>query len=207
MAKTLLGEAFGTKKSQKALRSLTENAITSPSKPSKDPSGKMVLDAAASAVIDTMEETSSFPSRKDLQNIVDDAKPRPKANQDAQTPAEVYTIQSLVGADILGLLNIVPWQNAVRGNKPISTISRFTSRRITQTINTKDVTKIKALKLYLTLLEWRKSFKSVGKDRFRVPDKADIKRLTKDTDPMILDQLKRRFAPDSYVNFYSFVIL
>lgn len=74
-ARVQLGEAFGTKKSQKMIRSLTENRIAPQNGDIRNGSGESKLDAAASAIINAMPETSSIPSRKDLQAAIDEAKP------------------------------------------------------------------------------------------------------------------------------------
>ena len=138
-ARTILGSAFGTKKSQKAIRALTENAIASPS---KSTSKNNIL---ASAVLESMSQTvSSMPTREELQASIDEAKPRPKANLDAKTPGEVYTVEDLVGLDTLRMLGVKGWQDAIEKGEDVQTSSKFVAKRLVKVVGWKDVRRLKA---------------------------------------------------------------
>lgn len=194
-ARTLLGEAFGTKKAQKAIQSLTENAITSPIKGRKDADGKVALDAAAAVMVDAMEQAPSTATIAQLQADAEARKPRPKANLEAETPAEVYSIESIVGEDNLRLLNVISWRDAVKDNTGVDTISRYVSRRLKRVVQTGDANRIKTLKYLLTLLEWKKCLKRGNRGGFKVPFRAEMQKSMKHIEWSIVDKIRKRFAP------------
>ncbi|KAL8639399.1 MAG: hypothetical protein Q9228_003566 [Teloschistes exilis] len=154
-ARSTLGLEFGNKKSQRAIQNLTRNAIAPPKHSRSSPgSSQQTLDPIASAVVSSMT-TTSMPSREDLQTAVDDSKPRPKPNLAAETPAEVYTIDQLVGPGVLRQITVKEWQDAVENKQDILTKSRFVSHRIQSVVSSGDVRRLKTLKYLLLLLEWK----------------------------------------------------
>lgn len=154
-ARSTLGLEFGNKKSQRAIQNLTRNAIAPPKHSRSSPgSSQQTLDPIASAVVSSMT-TTSMPSRQDLQTAVDDSKPRPKPNLAAETPAEVYTIDQLVGPGVLRQMTVKEWQDAVENKEDILTKSRFVSHRIQSVLSSGDVRRLKTLKYLLLLLEWK----------------------------------------------------
>ncbi|MCJ1478591.1 DNA-directed RNA polymerase I subunit rpa49 [Lambiella insularis] len=196
-ARNLLGEAFGTKKSQKAIRARTENAIASPHKASQASAGKPVLDPLASAVIEYMSQsTSTMPTREDMQADVDESKPRPKANMKAETPAEVYTIEDLVGTDTLRVLSVREWQTAVEAKKDVQTSSKYVSRRLVKVVASKNVMRLKALRFILLLIDWYSCLRPGLKGAKKLPQRDDIRKAVggEITDSMI-EGLRKRFAP------------
>ncbi|KAL8933357.1 MAG: hypothetical protein Q9216_006403, partial [Gyalolechia sp. 2 TL-2023] len=160
-ARSALGLTFGTKKSQRAIEALTKNAI-SPSKPGRVPPNQMqsALDPIASAVVSSMAATTSMPTREQLQAAVDESKPRPQPNPDAETPADVYPVEQLAGRDVLRQMTIKHWQDAVEAGEEILTKSRFVSHRIQNVVSGGDVRKLKTLKYLLLLLEWHAALPS-----------------------------------------------
>lgn len=163
-ARNTLGLTFGTKKSQKAIEALTKNAI-SPSKSSRLTAGqtKSTLDPIASAVVSSMAATTSMPTREELQAAVDESKPRPRPNLDAEIPADVYPVEKLVGREVLRQMTTKGWQDAVEAGEEILTKSRFVSHRIQTLVSSNDVRKLKTLKYLLLLLEWYNVLPASGK--------------------------------------------
>ncbi|MCJ1235233.1 DNA-directed RNA polymerase I subunit rpa49 [Varicellaria rhodocarpa] len=197
-ARSILGETFGTKKAQKAIKALTENAIASPMKSSASGS----LDAASSAVLESMSQTSTIaPSREDLQALVDESKPIPLINQEAKTPAEVYTPESLIGMDSLVAINVRTWEEAINNGEDVKTSSLFVSKRLKKIVEEKDVKKLKILRYILLLLDWRTAMKSGQKGLKKLPPKEDMKNAVgEDIRDSILDSVRRKFAPDFALN-------
>ena len=195
-SRMLLGQAFGTKKSQKALRSLTENAIVSSNKGKKDSRGQLVLEDAAAVVIDTMGESFAITERKGLQEAVDEAKPRPKPNEEANNPAEVYPLEDLAGKDIWMRLAVSRLQSAVENNEDILTVSKYFSSRLNRVAREKVDDKLRALRLVLTMIEWKKTFKPARRGTFFLPKDEAIKDVITDFDPILMKKLRQKFAPD-----------
>ncbi|KZF19117.1 RNA polymerase I associated factor, A49-like protein [Xylona heveae TC161] len=188
-----LGMEFGTKKAKKAIASLTENAITA----SEDAKS---TNSVADAVLDSMtESTQNMATREELQAAIDDAKPRPKANLDATTPAEVYPIDYLVGHDEMRTIAVKEWQDAVSANRNIETKSRFVSKRLNKVVASGDIPKIKALRYLLLLLDFHLSLKSGPKGVKKLPQKEEMRKFMGVQDSWI-DGVRRRFAEGSQLN-------
>ncbi|KAL9131168.1 MAG: hypothetical protein Q9217_000821 [Psora testacea] len=169
-ARNALGLAFGTKKSQKAIRSLTANAI-SPSKPSSQPSSsRSQLEPLAQAVVSSMPSTSTTMMRDALEAEIDESKPRPKPNLQATTPAEVYTISQLVdGEDTLSKIPVKEWIDTINSSRDVLTRSLYVSRRLIKLVQANDVKMVRVLKYLYLLIEWAKALQQSGKAGKRVP--------------------------------------
>ena len=204
-ARNALGLAFGTKKSKKAIRSLTANAI-SPSKPfSSIAPSKAQMDPLAEAVISSMPSISTTATREILQAEIDVAKPRPKPNLQATTPAEVYTISQLVDGDLtLCKLHVKDWIDAVNAGGNVPTRSLYVSQRLVKTVQSGNVKLVRALKYLYLLIEWSKTFRQSGpKTGKRVPTKLENKELASLIEgwgTALVLGLSKRFADNGILN-------
>lgn len=207
-SRAALGLSFGTKKSQKAIRALTENAI-GPRKPttitpngtSSPASSSQPLDPLAAAVVESMASTTStMPTREELQSAVDDAKPRPKPNLQATTPAEVYPVPVLVGGEeTLRALAVKDWQDAVSANKPVHTKSRFVSNRLVKVAQSGDVKNLKTLRYLLLLLDFHGCLKPGARGVKKVPQKDEMRKAMSNASEGMTEGVRRRFADAKYV--------
>ena len=146
--------------------------------------------------------TSSMPTREELQAAVDDAKPRPKANLDATTAADVYKIEDLIGTETLKALIVRQWQDDVKADKAIETHSRFVSHRVIRLVQSGDVKRLKALRYVLLMLDWFECLKPGQKGTKRLPPREDIRKAVgEDVTDFLIDGMRKKFAPDSYVYF------
>ena len=188
-SRTALGLAFGTKKSQKAIRSLTENAISSPSK------GKTAAhDPLVSAVMDSMAaSTADMPTRDDLQAEALSSKPIPTPNLEATTPEEVYTIDGLVGLPALRNMHVKEWMDKVNSDEEIVTRSRFVSTRVARLVKENEVKKLKALKYLLLLVSWYNSLKKT-RGKLQIPKREEIETLLPGWGGETLAAVGKRFA-------------
>ncbi|KAF2142957.1 uncharacterized protein K452DRAFT_248606 [Aplosporella prunicola CBS 121167] len=180
-----LGMEFGTKKAKKALASITENAIN-PSKEGEDPVASAVLQSMANA-------TSDMPTREALQAAVDEGKPRPRANLEATTPADVYTPESLIGLENMRLIEIKSWLDAAENREDVQTQSRFVAHRLMNIASQKDVKKVKVLKYILLLIDFMSALKPGRNGSKKLPQRDDLEKKTH-TSGALLDSVRRRFA-------------
>ena len=148
-----------------------------------------------------MSQTSgAAPTREALQAVIDEAKPRPKANLEAETPADVYRIEDLVGAGSLPALKVRDWQTAVEANKDVQTSSKYVSRRLVTVVQSKNIMRLKALRYVLLLLDWYSCLKPGMKGIKKLPQREDIiKAVGGEITTSMLESLRKRFAPDGYV--------
>ncbi|KAL8967076.1 MAG: hypothetical protein Q9183_003080 [Haloplaca sp. 2 TL-2023] len=198
-ARSTLGLEFGNKKSQRAIQSLTKNAI-SPMKPGRPVPGssESTMDPVASAVVSSMAAaTSSMPTREDLQAAADESKPRPQPNLSAETPADVYPIDQLVGQGTVRQLTVQEWQDAVEGEEDILTKSRFVSHRIQAVVTSGDIRRIKVLKYLLLLLDWHGALLAGPKGRGRkVLQSEKLQEKLSPWGSELVKQVTHRFAGD-----------
>ena len=188
-----LGLTFGTKKSQKAIRSLTENNIVATkSKPGA------ALDPLASAVMDSMAaSTADMPSRETIQAEATSNKPIPKPNLEAERPAEVYTLDDLVGLQTLRSMQVKEWVDKENGGEEIITRSRFVSARIVRMVKAEEVKELKALKYMLLLIEWYWALKKTGQGSratLKVPEKEQWETMLPGWDNAAIAAVERRFT-------------
>lgn len=197
-ARSNLGLAFGTKKSQKAIRALTANAIkASASKSKSQTSGTgRALDPLASAVVSSMApSTSSMPTREQMQVDIDENKPIPKPNLAAETPAEVYPVEQLVGGTIvLRNIKVQELMEKVNAGEDVQTKSLFVSRRLRGVVQSDDVKRVRTLKYLLLLLEWHKGLKMGLKGAKKVPKDEDMGPLMEQYGSEVVRGVGRRFA-------------
>ena len=204
-ARSTLGLAFGTKKSQKAIRNLTANAIKpSPSKSDSQgsPERRNQLDPLASAVVSSMAESSStMRTREELQAEIDDAKPIPKPNMQASTPAEVYPIEQLVGgANTLAAMGVKDWIDKVNAGQDVQLRSRYVARKLIVTVKSGDVKKLKVMRYLLLLIEWFASMKTGAKSIKKVPKIEELGSLVEAYGSETVKNVARRFADGFQLN-------
>jgi len=203
-ARSNLGLAFGTKKSQKAIRNLTANAIqASHSKPKTQDSlsQRPTLDPLASAVVSSMPSTSSMPTPEEMQAEVDENKPRPQAHLEAEIPADVYPIEELVGGvNVLRIIGVKEWMDKVKVGEDVQVKSMFVARRLKAEVQGGNVKRIKTLKYLLLLVEWFKLLKPVNRGGLRVPKLEDMGALVSAFSSDLIAGLSRRFSEGSQLN-------
>ncbi|KAL9595779.1 MAG: hypothetical protein Q9219_006233 [cf. Caloplaca sp. 3 TL-2023] len=195
-ARNTLGLTFGTKKSQRAIEAITKNAI-SPIKSGRVAADQTqsALDPIASAVVTSMAPTSSMPSREEIQAAADDSKPRPRPNLDAETPADVYPIDTLAGPGTLRQMTIREWQDAVENGEEILTKSRFVSHRIQAIVSGGDVRKLKTLKYLLLLLEFHNALGPSNRDGGRsIPPREKLKTELGNWSSALVEGVTHRFS-------------
>lgn len=206
-ARSNLGLAFGTKKSQKAIRALTANAIkASPTKSRSHTSGTDgALDPLASAVVSSMADfASSMPTREQMQADIDENKPIPKPNLAAETAAEVYPVEQLVGGtNVLRNMNVQELMDKVNAGENVETKSLFVSNRLRAVVRSNDVKRVRTLRYLLLLLEWNRTLNVGFKGAKRVPKDEIMGPLMEQYGSEIVRGVGRRFAQNGFVGFAS----
>lgn len=203
-----LGQTFGTKKSRKAIAALTENAISAP-KTAADyaPGGApKKLDANAQAMLSSMAAaTESMATQAELNQIADEGKPRPKANLDAQNVQDVYTVDELIGKEIMAMLTVKPWQDDVAGKQEVITSSKFVSDRIY--LASVNVPKLKVLRYLLACIDFYKATTAKRNGVRALPRPDELKNKVKGVRGEILDNLKRKFSDGGLMSKYQVDLL
>lgn len=162
---------------------------------SQVPTGEVDLNPLASAVIDSMAKGAVFASREDLRAETDQAKPKPKANLEAKTPADVYKIEDLMSIDALTAINVTAWQDAVRENRDVQTKSLYVSKRLQRLAQLGDLTKLKVLRYLLLLLDWNRCLTKLDKGAWKLPSREAVKNAVgDDVNEFVLENVRKQFA-------------
>ena len=150
-------------------------------------------------------DATSILTREDMQNEVDQGKPIPQPNLNAETAADVYPIERLVGLLALRNLQVQEWIEKVDAGEEITTKSRFVSERVIQVVKKGNLELLKALKYLLLLLEWYHCLNVKGKGSRRVPKKEGVTKAIEWAGSDLLDDLSKRFSEGSYVQIIFFL--
>ena len=183
--RTELGEAFGTKKAKKAIKSVAENAIT----------GGVKMGTGELAVVNSIKDsTQNMATQEELQAAVDLARPVPRANLDADEIQDVYRPQDIIGSEVLKAIPILDWQEAVKSLEPVNVRSRFVADRIVRVASNEDaVQRLKVLRYMLwVIIFWNsarpgkiKGTMSVGKRDFTASCQSRIGIALSTSEPII----------------------
>jgi DNA-directed RNA polymerase I subunit RPA49 len=184
-----LGQTFGTKKSKKAIASLTENAITKNRAPDGIP---VEIDSATSTMLAHMSEaTAGMATRDQLQAAVDEAKPRPKANINAENVNDVYTVEELIGSEVMKLIPVKEWQDLVKKKQDVFVDFNYVAKRIE--LSSSNVQKLKVLRYLCCVLMF---FRATSPRRgVRVlPQKNALREALSDVPEAVLGNIQRKFS-------------
>lgn len=165
---------------------MTENAVNARTDTTPDAG-----DAALLASMNVSLANTS--TREEMQEAMDEAKPRPKANLKAEKPEEVYPIETLIGNDAMQLLMVKEWLDAARSSKPITTRSRYVGQRLQKIAVGGNVKKLKILRYLLLLLDFMFALKTKARGLKRLPDREELREATGVQD-FLIEIVRKRFT-------------
>jgi DNA-directed RNA polymerase I subunit RPA49 len=191
-----LATEFGSKKSRKAIDNMTLNAITSgkPDDPRNDAVAETVLHNMVGAV-------GGMPTKEELAAAVDSSKPRPTPNLAAEYPGDVYPVDTVVGSELMTMLEVKDWVAACDAGQGINVSSRYVARRILPLAKNKQITKLKVLRFILLCIDFAAALSGAGGSRARkIPMKGKLEQMMgEDTPVSLVMAIRRKFAPEEYV--------
>jgi DNA-directed RNA polymerase I subunit RPA49 len=191
-----LASEFGSKKSKKAIANMTENAIAR--NKASDAGAGPKDETVSSAVLQGMSSTTNdMPTKEALAAAVDSSKPRPPANIAAEYPSDVYTIDAVIGKDLIGLIPVKDWVDASEAGEGVEVHSRFVARRILKLAKAKEFQKLKVLKFILLCMNFSNALRSRGKGAKTVPHKDQLMlAMGEDVPAPVVDAIRRKFASE-----------
>ncbi|KAH9872751.1 hypothetical protein J1614_005145 [Plenodomus biglobosus] len=191
-----LAAEFGSKKSRKALEDRTLNAIHS-GKPG-DPS-TAENDAVAGNVLTNMASNGvAMPTKAELQAAVDSSKPRPTPNMAAEYPGDVYTIDNIVGSELMTMLEVKDWVDASTAGKGVAVSSKFVAKRIVKLARGKQIQKLKVLRFILLCINFNAALQGPGGNKpKKIPIKGKLEAIMGDETPAgCVLAIRRKFASE-----------
>lgn len=203
-----LGQTFGTKKARKAIQDTVMNAISAPKKPGEDTPAK--IDNAARAMLQSVGNiTSTMATREELQAVVDEAKPVPIANVDADDIIDVYDPKTIIGGDILHLVPVREWQEKVQHKESIQVVSRFVAARVNHIAANEDATtRLRVLRYFYFVLLFYLHTKP-GKQRGirQLPPREKLREALAPAPEAVIENIRRKFSDAGQMRKYHIDLL
>jgi DNA-directed RNA polymerase I subunit RPA49 len=191
-----LATEFGSKKSRKVIGDMTLNAIASgkPDDPRHDAVAENIRKNMVGAV-------GGMPTKEELAAAVDSSKPRPTPNLAAEYPGDVYSVDTVVGSELMTMLEVKDWVAACDAGQGINVSSRYVARRILPLAKNKQITKLKVLRFILLCIDFAAALSGAGGNRARkIPMKGKLEQMMgEDTPVSLVMAIRRKFAPEEYV--------
>ncbi|KAF1971799.1 DNA-directed RNA polymeras-like protein I 49 kDa polypeptide [Bimuria novae-zelandiae CBS 107.79] len=185
-----LAAEFGSKRSRKAIEDMTQNAIQRGDATKDEGIAQNVLQGMADA-------TDAMPTSKQLAAAVDESKPRPRANLDAEYPVDVYPIDVVVGKELMAMIEVSDWVSASEAGEGVVVTSRFVAMRITKLAKYKQYQKLKLLRFILLCIKLNDVAKP-GKGPRRLPPKGKFEAaMGEDVPEALANTIRRRFASEN----------
>jgi DNA-directed RNA polymerase I subunit RPA49 len=191
-----LGMTFGTKKAKKAIASLKENAIAPVQSGDLDADEvrkAIKADPTQAAIMESMvAAAASAPTAASTQSAIDDAKPRPKANEKAERPQDVYPIADILGEETQKEVKVKFWVDAVDAGEAVQTTSRFVANRLNDLVNNDAIPELKVLRFAYALIKFYQFLLPAKKGK-KLPPPEKLRTDMAEEAPL-LDTIKRRFT-------------
>ncbi|EMD67803.1 hypothetical protein COCSADRAFT_82745 [Bipolaris sorokiniana ND90Pr] len=184
-----LAAEFGSKKSRKALEDRTLNAIKS---------GAGANEVAENVLKQMSSSTSVMPTSQDLAAAVDSSKPRPIPNLAAEYPGDVYPISTVVGSELMTMLDVKDWVQASAAGQGVEVTSKYVARRIVKLAKNKQIQKLKVLRFILLCINFNAALIGAGGARpKKIPIKGKLEAaMGEDTPAGCVLAIRRKFAPE-----------
>lgn len=195
-----LGQTFGTKKAKKTLAAITENAIA-PRTPQQG-NRPQALEASEKALMASIKDvTMSVPTEKDLESAMNAGKPVPKGNFMADEIQDVYKPEVLIGKDILELIQVNDWMQAVKKNENIQVRSRFIANRLRRVGSGENaVSRLRLLRYaYLALMLLMTSRKAKERGVREILKKDKLQEELGPVPPPVIESIRRKFSDRGYM--------
>jgi DNA-directed RNA polymerase I subunit RPA49 len=188
--RTELGEAFGTKKAKKAIRAVTENAITATGAAGKMANGDLAL-------MDSIKGTTeNMATRGQLEAMVEQARPVPRGNYDAEEIQNVYIPAQIIGAEVLNSIPVMDWQDKVKAQEAISVPSRFVANRISRVAHNENaVERLRVMRyLLLVITFWATTRQGKERGTRNIGKRDQLKIAMAGVPEMVVENIRRKFS-------------
>jgi DNA-directed RNA polymerase I subunit RPA49 len=191
------------KKSRKRIDDLTMNAIRS-GKPD-DPAAQRNEGVAENVLASMATTTSAMPTKAELAAALDSSKPRPIPNLAAEYPGDVYTIDTVVGSELMTLIPVKDWMDASNAGQGVNVNSKYVAKRILKLCRNKQVQKLKVLRFILLCINFNAAlFGSGGQFAKKVPPKGKLETAMNEEDNVpLVNAVRRKFASEYVYRWQS----
>jgi DNA-directed RNA polymerase I subunit RPA49 len=195
-----LGQTFGTKKSKKSIAAFTENAIN-PLQSRADGGPAAKLDAASKAMLQTIgQATAGMSTSAQLAEVVESSKPRPKANTEAEEVQQVYTVDTLIGDQIMSLIPVRPWTETIKAKKPVKVKSMYVAHRVVNI--SENIEKLRILRYMYFIIRLLDTSRNKRTEKI-LPRQDVLKEAMEDMPSTVLDHFRRKFTANGIMSKFQ----
>src|SRR3569833_3445973 len=148
-------------------------------------------------------------TKKELQAAIDQAKPVPKGNYEAERIQDVYSPEEIIGAEIQNTKPVHNWQQDTMAGKNIQLASRYVARRINIiAAHEEGLRRLRVLRyLYWLIMCWRGAGQCKERGTKRLPPKERLKRDLESAPDTVVDSLRRRFSDQGVMRKFHMDLL
>ncbi|KAK4193954.1 RNA polymerase I associated factor, A49-like protein [Podospora australis] len=186
--RTALGEEFGTRKAKKALKAVADNAIMA----STDKMG-----AAERVMLDSVNDVyKTMATKEELQAAVDQVRPVPRGNFNAEDIQDVYIPAEIIGAEVLNAIPVMDWQETVKKLEPVHVPSRFVAHRINRVASSEDaVPRLRVLRYLLwVLIFWATTGKGRERGTKSIGKRDKLREMLAPAPEVVIENIRRKFS-------------
>jgi DNA-directed RNA polymerase I subunit RPA49 len=213
-SRAALTEAFGTKKSKRAIQSIAENRLLARGGDGDDPLSQAILETQTNAEADEIDASSISRTNK----------PLPKPNFEAQNVKDAYPLSNLVTPrnwkETLDNLSLSYYQERISAGKSVKSYFRFVSHRVDYLVQRhlqqedepsikQHIQLLRYIELLLTLHKQVMTFspRIPIPQVFKWPEKTRLLFSTASEHNQLLPEFLDRFFPDSMRSQYAMTLL
>jgi len=129
---------------------------------------------------------------------VDSSKPRPTPNLAAEYPGDVYPIDTVVGSELMTMLEVKDWVDASAAGQGVTVASKFVAKRIVKLVKGKQIQKLKVLRFILLCINFNAALMGAGGSRpKKIPIKGKLEAIMgEDTPAGCVLAIRKKFASE-----------
>ena len=149
------------------------------------------------ALMDSIKSTTKdMATREDLQAVIDQARPVPRGNYDAEEIQDVYIPAEIIGSEVLNAIPVMDWQDKVKAQEAINVPSRFVANRINRVAHNENaVQRLKVMRyLLFVLIFWATTRQGRERGTRMIGKRDQLRELLTPAPELVIESIRRRFS-------------
>jgi DNA-directed RNA polymerase I subunit RPA49 len=196
-----LTSAFGTKKAKDVIKNDLLNKITTQLDTENDPASRAILERIG-------EVAGDMATQEQLQAAVTGAKPVPPPNLEAEEIQDVYDPAYLLGPEVLNMISVSDWQDALARQEGIQCTSRFVAHRVARVASSSDpVPRLRLLRYLLWMISFFQLSRPGARGVRKLPPRDKLRQMLAPAPDAVIDSLRRNFSEGSEMRKFNIDML
>jgi DNA-directed RNA polymerase I subunit RPA49 len=135
--------------------------------------------------------TAGMSTKAQLAAVVESNKPRPRANTEATEVHDVYTVDTLIGDEVMKLIPVRPWIEAMKAKKAIKGTSQYVMARVEN--HSQNIEKLRILR-YMYFVKRLLDSSRDRRTEKTLPRQTELKEAIEDMPQIVVENFKRKFT-------------